>query len=78
MIRLIDEDTGKEIGRVTEAQFQPIVDDLEEESAEDTNYWVDSMTIEMLEEEGADPALLAIFKQTLGTREGFEVRWERV
>jgi hypothetical protein len=78
MIRLTDAETGKLVGDVTEEQFKVLAGDLEEESAEDEDYWVDEATLDMLEEDGADPKLLAMLKATLGTREGFECRWARV
>jgi processive 1,2-diacylglycerol beta-glucosyltransferase len=78
MIRLTDEEKGTVLGSVTEEQFQVVLNDLEEESAEDVNYWVDEATLEMLEEDGADAALVEMLRKALGEREGFEVRWERV
>ena len=78
MIRLTDAETGKLVGDVTEEQFKVLAGDLEEESVEDEDYWVDEATIDMLEEDGADPKMLAMLKAALGTREGFECRWQRV
>ena len=78
MIRLTDSETGKVVGDVTDEQFRMLAGDLEEESSKDEDYWIDEATLDMLEEDGADAALLAMLKTALGTREGFECRWERV
>jgi hypothetical protein len=78
MIRLTDAADGKLVGDVTEEQFKVLAGDLEEESVEDEDYWIDEATLEMLEEDGADPKLLAMLKKALGSREGFDCRWQKV
>jgi hypothetical protein len=78
MIRLTDAETGKLVGDVTEEQFKVLAGDLEEESAQDEDYWVDEATLDMLAEDGADAKMLAMLKTALGNREGFECRWQRV
>ena len=78
MIRLTDAADGKLVGDVTEEQFKVLAGDLEEESVEDEDYWIDEATLEMLEEDGADPKLLAMLKKSLGSREGFDCRWQKV
>jgi hypothetical protein len=78
MIRLTDAADGKLVGDVTEEQFKVLAGDLEEESVEDEDYWIDEATLEMLEEDGADAKLLAMLKKALGSREGFDCRWQKV
>jgi processive 1,2-diacylglycerol beta-glucosyltransferase len=77
MIRLTDKASGKLLGTVTEEQFKFLVDLLEEESSEDSDYFIDASTLEWMEEEGADPALVEVLKKALGAREEMEVRWQR-
>jgi hypothetical protein len=78
MIRLTDAADGKLVGDVTEEQFKVLAGDLEEESVEDEDYWIDEATLEMLEEDGADPKLVTMLKKALGNREGFDCRWQKV
>jgi processive 1,2-diacylglycerol beta-glucosyltransferase len=78
MIRLTDKETGTLLGTVTDEQFKFLVDLLEEESAEDTDYFIDESTLEWMEEEGADKALVEVLRKGLGGREEMEVRWVRV
>jgi hypothetical protein len=78
MIRLTDKDTEKLLGTVTDEQFKFLVDLLEEESSEDTDYFIDEGTLEWMEEEGADKALVEVLRKGLGDRPAMEVRWERV
>lgn len=75
MIQLYDEARGTLIGNVSETDFQFLSDQLEEESSEDHNYYISAPTIDMLEESGADPALVEMLRTALGGREGFEIRW---
>jgi hypothetical protein len=63
---------------VTEAQLRFLVDQLEEESSTDQDYYVDAETLAMLEQAGADPGLLALLRAALAGRDGMELRWSRV
>jgi processive 1,2-diacylglycerol beta-glucosyltransferase len=74
-IELLDAETGRPVGRITSAQLQWLVDQLEEESAEDQDYYIDGPTLDMLQEAGADPALIQSLRAALGSREGMEIRW---
>jgi hypothetical protein len=77
MVRLFDSETGRVIGEIADAQLQFLVDQLEEESSDDRDYYVNADTIDLLEQDGADPALVKLLRDALGTREGMDVRWER-
>jgi processive 1,2-diacylglycerol beta-glucosyltransferase len=76
-VELLDGESGRLLGTVTDEQFQMLVDALEEESVTDRDYYISSATIEMLEEDGADPALLALLRAALGSREGAQIGWRR-
>jgi len=77
MVRLKDLETGKEIGSITDEQFQFMVDQLEEESETDTDYYLNKTTIDMLEENGGDPQLISVLRQALGARDEMEIQWLR-
>jgi len=77
MIELRDKDTGAFLGTITEAQLQFLIDQLEEEDSEDTDYYINRATIDMFEQEGADPQLLALLRESLGTRDDMEMQWSR-
>jgi hypothetical protein len=77
MIHLFDDETGAPVGTITEEQLQYLTDQLEEESAEDTDYYINRDTLDIFEQDGADPALLRVLRTALGTREEMEIRWER-
>jgi hypothetical protein len=77
MIELRDKDSGRVVGNVSEEQLQFLVDGLEEEPGVDTDYYVNRDTLEMFEEQGIDPQLLAILTKALGDREEMEIEWVR-
>jgi processive 1,2-diacylglycerol beta-glucosyltransferase len=78
MIRLYDLATNQPCGTLSDAQFQVLVDALEEESPTDTDYYVNRDTVDTLEAQGADAGLVRALRDALGEREEMDVRWERV
>jgi hypothetical protein len=50
MIQLYEKETGVFVGTITEAQLQFLIDQLEEESADDTDYYIDHATLDLFEE----------------------------
>ena len=77
MIELYDAENDTLLGALTEEQFQSLTDSLEEESTTDQDYYIDAATIDMLDEEAADPALIAMLRRSLAGRDGMDVRWTR-
>ena len=77
MVELRDVQTGLVAASITEAQLQFLVDQLEEENEYDRDYYVDAATLEMLEERGAEPALLDTLRNALGQRRCIELEWSR-
>jgi hypothetical protein len=77
MIHLFDDETGASVGMITEDQLQYLIEQLEEESSDDTDYYITRDTLDVFEQNGADPALLAVLRAALGTRDDMEIRWER-
>ena len=77
MITLRDKESGNPIGTITEAQLQFLADQLEEEWAEDTDYWLDQSTIDLLAERGADDALVDLLRRAMGDRDEMEITWSR-
>jgi hypothetical protein len=76
MVILRDMESGQEIGRITEEQLQFLIDQMEEEDSQDTNYYISGAQLDYFEEQGADGELLALLRKGLGQRDGYEVEWE--
>ena len=77
MIRLHDAERGTAIGTITEEQLRFLMDELEEESTEERDYYISADTIDMLEEDGAESSLVSMLRGALAGREGIDVRWSR-
>ena len=77
MIELRDKADGRVVGSITDEQLQFMMDQLEEESATDSDYYIDQATLEMFVERGIDLQLLAILRDALGDRENLEIEWVR-
>ena len=77
MIRVYDNEIGVLIGTITEEQLQLLIDELEETSKKDQDYYLDETTLKLLEDAGADDSLMVLLRGALGNRSDFEIRWER-
>jgi hypothetical protein len=77
MIELRDKNRGTHIGSISEEQLQFLIDQLEEESEDDTDYYINRVTLEMFEMGGIDPQLFEILQRALGQRDEMEIEWSR-
>lgn len=77
MIDLYDNATNVLIGSMTEADLKVLMDALEEESADDRDYYIDQATIDLLGDGRATEHLMGLLRKALGTSEGVDIRWER-
>jgi processive 1,2-diacylglycerol beta-glucosyltransferase len=75
MIELREKGTSTVIGTITEDQLRMLTAELEEESSTDRDYYLSRDTLEMFEEDGLDPTLVAMLRQAMGSREEIEIEW---
>jgi hypothetical protein len=76
-VSLTDVASGALLGEISDEQLQFLVDELEEESADDQDYFIDSATIDLLEKHGGDAELIAVLRNAVGTGNGLDVAWTR-
>ena len=76
MLKLKNKATGQELGTITEEQLKFLQEQLEEESLEDKDYWLNRNQVEVMAENGGDPALIALLNSALGNGDEVEVVWE--
>ena len=74
MIDLYDNATHKLIGSITEADLKVLVEGLEEESAEDRDYYIDLATIDVLADGRATEHLVRLLREAVGKEPGVEIR----
>ncbi len=77
MIQLHDTDTGASIGTITEDNLRFLIDQLEEESSDDQDYYFNEATLDLFEKDGADTALVSLLRSALNGRAEMEIRWSR-
>ena len=77
MIDLYNSETNALIGSITEHELQTLADALEEESADDRDYFIDSATIDLLGDGRATDHLLHLLRTAVGSGDGLEIRWKR-
>ena len=77
MIQLYDQESGAQIGTISEDELQYLMDQLEEEALEDRDYYIDTATLDWFEDHGAEPALTTLLRKALGRRDGMDIRWAR-
>jgi hypothetical protein len=75
-IRIYDKDSGALLGEVAREDLQLMMDQFEEESSTDQDYFIDAATIELLKHNGASDRLLTLLGEVVGTSEGVDIRWE--
>jgi hypothetical protein len=53
-----------------------VLDSLEEESAEDQDYFVDQATIDLLADGRATDHLVQLLREAVGSSDGVEISWQ--
>ena len=76
MIQVFNARSGEYLGDISEAQFDFMYDQLEEESVEDQDYYINQATLDLFESRGADPALVTLLRKALGAQEDMDIRWQ--
>jgi hypothetical protein len=75
MPRVVRIDTDVEIGVITEAHQAFLIAQLEDDN-DDTDYYIDRETLELLSDNAADPELLAILEKGLGDDDSMDIAFE--
>lgn len=76
MPRIYEKSQDRLLGTVSAGELSFLMDQLEEESSTDRDYYIDLDTIDMLVEAGAPIHLVEVLKSALGEGQDAEVRWE--
>ena len=75
MPKLYIEETNQVLGEISDAELGVLFENLEEESAEDTDYYITLDTLDYLESRGADAKLVAMLRSAIGSSDGIDIRW---
>lgn len=77
-VRLTDKSSGADLGTLSREDFQFLVDQLEEESSRDTDYFIDQATVGILADAGASAALVSLLKAAVDGTDGVDISWAEV
>jgi processive 1,2-diacylglycerol beta-glucosyltransferase len=77
VIRLTDKETGRPIGEISEEHLRFLIDQLEEETEEDRDYYLNRDTLDSFREKGIDAALLEMLERAMGDRKEMEIVWKK-
>jgi len=75
MIELRDKENGSHLGSISEDDLKFLIDNLEEESDDDTDYYLTRETLVLLKDRGASAALTEVLESALGGRDDVEIEW---
>jgi hypothetical protein len=75
-VKLINKSNGAIVGTISQEDFQFLVDNLEEESSRDADYFIDSKTIDFLADQGGSVPLLLLLRTAVGDTEGIDIGWQ--
>jgi hypothetical protein len=78
MIKLYDKEKGQYLGRITDEELQFLIDNLEEESLTDTDYYINRETLELLKEKGMNENFVKLIESAMGGNDEIEIRYEKV
>ena len=74
MVKLYNAATNQPLGDLTDDQLQFLIDQFEEWEG-DQDYYINTATIDMLNDASADPSLLALLQRALGAAGEADIRW---
>jgi len=77
VIKLSIKETGSPLGTISEADLSVLVDQLEEESRTDVDYFICAETIDILAANGGSSSLIQMLRDAVGETEGVEIVWSR-
>ena len=63
------------MGTIAADDLQFLIDNLEEESEDDTDYFINRSTLDIFKEKGTNKALITLLEDALGDRDDMEVEW---
>lgn len=75
--QIYNTESGELLGAINDTEMISLTSLLEEESAEDRDYYITPDTVDYLAANGADATLVALLRKAVGDADGVEIRWSR-
>ena len=77
MIKLSIKETGSLLDTISEADLSLLIDQLEEESPTDVDYYICPGMIDILAENGGSSSLIQMLRDAVGDTKGVEIVWSK-
>jgi hypothetical protein len=77
MVKLYEKGTRQYLGRISDEELQFLIDNLEEESLTDTDYYINRGTLELLKAKGMSQGLAGLIEGAMGPNDDAEISYER-
>jgi len=77
MFNLYNNESGILLGSITDDQMAFLREQMEEESLADVDYYIMAPTVDLMEANGAAPALIDLLRNAIGAADGVEIRFEK-
>ncbi len=77
MISVYSSQSDTLLGSVSESDLKFLIDNLEEESLEDQDYYIDVPTVDFLESNGASRELITLLRGSIGDDDSVTIVWRR-
>lgn len=78
MVKLYEKKTDQFLGEISNEELQFLIDNLEEESMTDVDYYLNRTILNLLKEKGMSENLTKLIEQALGKKNDIEIRYERI
>jgi len=77
VVKLYDKATDRYLGEITEEELHFLIDNLEEESVTDVDYYINQTMLESLKGKGLSETLTRLIESAMGEKKEVEIRYER-
>jgi hypothetical protein len=77
LVKLYDKSSGQYLGRIDDDQLRFLMDNLEEESLTDADYYINRTTLDLLKEKGMSQDLARMLEGAMGQGDELEIRYEK-
>ncbi|MGV3772760.1 MAG: galactosyldiacylglycerol synthase [Verrucomicrobiales bacterium] len=75
MIKIYNKTTNELLGRISDPELDFLIDNLEEESITDQDYYIRKETLDHFESIGATAHLMEVLRGGLRSDNAMEIRW---
>jgi len=77
MVKLYDKRARQYLGRISEEELQFLIDNLQEESLTDIDYYINRATFDLLKKKGMSKDLAKLIESAMSENNDIEISYEK-